>query len=63
MRVVVAVHDPPVWTMPVPHVARIGESLPGDVVVHAREPDERRREFPSADVIVTTKLTGEEFTL
>jgi phosphoglycerate dehydrogenase-like enzyme len=63
LRVVVAVHDPPVWTMPVHQVARIAESLPGDVVVHAREPDERRREFPSADVLVTTKLTGEEFTL
>ena len=63
MRVVVAVHDPPVWTMPVHHVARIATSLPDDAVVHAREPEERRREFPAADVIVTTKLTGEEFAL
>ena len=63
MRVVVAVHDPPVWTMPAEHVARIAASLPADEVVPARELDERRREFPTADVIVTTRLSGEEFTL
>lgn len=63
MRVVVAVHDPPVWTMPAGHVARIAASLPGDEVVHARELDERRREFPTAEVIVTTRLSAEEFTL
>jgi phosphoglycerate dehydrogenase-like enzyme len=60
---VVAVHDPPVWTMPAEHVARIAASLPGDEVVHAREPDERRREFPAAEVIVTTRLSGGEFAL
>jgi phosphoglycerate dehydrogenase-like enzyme len=60
---VVAVHDPPVWTMPLEHIARIAASLPGDEVVHAREPDERRREFPAAEVIVTTRLSAEEFAL
>jgi phosphoglycerate dehydrogenase-like enzyme len=63
VRVVVAVHDPPVWTLPEAQVARIAARLPDDEVVGAREPDERRREFPSADVIVTTKLKGEEFAL
>ena len=63
MRVVVAVHDPPVWTMPSSQVARIATSLPADEVVHAREPDERRREYPAADVIVTTRMSAAEFAL
>jgi phosphoglycerate dehydrogenase-like enzyme len=63
LRIVVAVHDPPVWTLPDEHVARIAARLPQDEVVGAREPDERRREFPAADVIVTTRLKGEEFAL
>ncbi|HYN07561.1 MAG TPA: D-2-hydroxyacid dehydrogenase [Vicinamibacterales bacterium] len=63
MRVVVAVHDPPVWTMPAEQVARIASRLPDDDVVGALEPDERRREFPMAEVIVTTRLKGDEFAL
>jgi phosphoglycerate dehydrogenase-like enzyme len=63
LRVVVAVHDPPVWTLPETQVSRIKASLPDDEVVGAREPDERRREFPAAEVIVTTKFNAREFEL
>jgi phosphoglycerate dehydrogenase-like enzyme len=63
VRVVVAVHDPPVWTLPDAQVSEIAARLPDDEVVGAREPEERRRAFPAADVIVTTRLKGEEFAL
>ena len=49
--------------MPASEVSRIAASLPADEVVHAREADERRREYPAADVIVTTRMSTEEFGL
>jgi phosphoglycerate dehydrogenase-like enzyme len=61
VRIVVSVHDPPVWTIPPREVRRIAESLPGDEVVDAREDADRRREFPNADVLVATRLTADEF--
>ena len=62
MRVVVAVHDPPVWTIPAEGVRRIAHALPHDEVVDARSADDRRREFRAADVLVATRISAEEFT-
>jgi len=61
MRIVVAVHDPPVWTIPEADVRRLAESLSEDVLVDARTPEDRLREFSEADVILTTRLTPQEF--
>jgi len=61
LRVVVAVHDPPVWTLPEEQVTRVKISLPDDEVVGAREAAERRREFPAADIIVTTRFSAQDF--
>jgi len=61
VRVVVAVHDPPVWTIPAEGVRRIAHALPHDEVVDARSADDRRREFPAADVLVATRISAEEF--
>ena len=61
MRVVVAIHDPPAWTIPPEEVARLAALLPDDEVRDAREADDRRREFPDADVLFATRLSAEEF--
>ncbi len=61
MRIVVSVHDPPVWTIPPREVDRLASALPDVEVVDAREADDRRREFPTADVIVATRITADEF--
>lgn len=55
-----AVHDPPAWTIPPAQVARIAAALPDDTVVDARAADDRAREFPHADIIVTTRLSPDE---
>ena len=61
MRIVVAIHDLPVWTIPPAEVARIAASLPGDEVHDARERDERRRLIPTADILFATRLHADEF--
>lgn len=61
MRVVVAIHDLPVWTIPPSEVARIAAALPGDEVIDAREPEERRAAFPAADVLFATRIRAAEF--
>jgi phosphoglycerate dehydrogenase-like enzyme len=61
VRIVISVHDPPVWTIPVRDVERVRAALPHDEVVDARTPDERRLAFPDAEVIVATRITGDEF--
>jgi phosphoglycerate dehydrogenase-like enzyme len=63
MRIVLAVHDPPVWTLPDREVARITAALPDDEVRVARSADARRHTFPDADVILTTRLTEADFAL
>jgi D-2-hydroxyacid dehydrogenase (NADP+) len=63
MRVAIAIHDLPVWSIPSAQVERIASSLPDDVVVDAREPDERRRAFADADVAFATKMSADEFAL
>ena len=60
LRIVAAVHDPPVWTMPPAEVAQLRADLPDDEVVDVRTPEERRREFPLADVLLATRLTSDE---
>jgi len=63
LHVVVSVHDPPMWTLPDREVTRIIEALPDDVVVSAREPEEKQEALAQADVLVTTRLTAEESAL
>jgi len=61
MRIVVAIHDLPVWTIPPREVARLAAALPGDEVRDAREPAERRELIPTADILFATRLSREEF--
>ncbi|HUF47451.1 MAG TPA: D-2-hydroxyacid dehydrogenase [Vicinamibacterales bacterium] len=60
MRIVLAIHDPPTWTLPTAEVARIRASLPDAEILDTRTPDERRAAFPDADVLVTTGLRRDE---
>jgi phosphoglycerate dehydrogenase-like enzyme len=61
MKIVVSIHDLPVWSIPEDEITRLVAALPDDEVVSAREPDERQRAFPSADVLFATKIRGDEF--
>jgi phosphoglycerate dehydrogenase-like enzyme len=61
MRIVLAVHDPPVWTLPDREVLRIIAALPDDEVRVARTAEARRETYPDADVIVTTRLSEADF--
>lgn len=61
MKIVVAIHDLPVWSIPDHEIARVAAALPDDEVVGAREADERRRAFPGADVLFATKIKRDEF--
>jgi len=61
MRIVVSIHDLPVWSIPDAEIDRVSAALPDDEVVSAREADARRREFPFADVLFATKIRSEEF--
>ncbi len=61
MRIVVSVHDPPVWTLPAREVTRLQASLPEDEVVDARTPEERRAAFPEAEVLVAFRIGADEF--
>ena len=63
MRVVLAVHDPPVWTLPDREIARITAALPDDEVAVARTADAKRSTFPAADVIVTTRVSDAEMAM
>jgi phosphoglycerate dehydrogenase-like enzyme len=63
MQVAVAIHDLPVWSIPPAQVARLARLLPGDQIVDARTPEERRRAFADAEVFFATKVSGEEFAL
>jgi phosphoglycerate dehydrogenase-like enzyme len=63
VRVVVSVHDPPVWSIPPEVVDRLRDSLPADEVIDARTAEERAQAFSEADVLVATRITAEEFGL
>ena len=61
MRVVLAVHEPPMWTLPQHEVARIRERLPHDEVVDARSSPDRVAAYPGAEVIVANRMNAAEF--
>jgi phosphoglycerate dehydrogenase-like enzyme len=61
VRIVVAIHDLPVWSIPPAEVARIARALPDDEVRDARGADDRRREFAGADVLFATRISADEF--
>ena len=61
MKIVVSVHDLPVWSMPDQEIDRLVATLPDDHIVNARDAASRRAAFPGADVLLTTKIRGEEF--
>jgi phosphoglycerate dehydrogenase-like enzyme len=63
MRIVIAIHDLPVWSIPPSEVDRIARALPEDEVVDAREPEARRLAYPDADVLFATRLRADEFAL
>ena len=63
MRVVLAINEPPIWTLPTAQVERITEALPDDDVIDGRDRAARGAAIVDADVILTTLLTGEEFNL
>jgi phosphoglycerate dehydrogenase-like enzyme len=63
MRIVIAIHDLPMWSIPDSEVDRITRALPEDDVVNARELDARRQVYPDAEVLFATKLRAEEFAL
>lgn len=63
MRIVVSVHDPPVWSIPHSVVDQLRSVLPGDEVVDARTTEERRQAFADAEVLVATRISAEEFGL
>ena len=60
LKIVTAVHHPPVWSLPESEARRIAAALPHHEVVDARTADDRRREFPSADVILAARMTSED---
>lgn len=61
VRVVISVHDPPVWSLPAAEARRIAATLSDADVVEAREPDARREAFPKAEVLLTARITADEF--
>lgn len=63
MRIAVAIHDLPVWTIPPSEVGRLAQLLPADEIVDAREPAERRAAFADAEVLFATKISVDEFAI
>ena len=63
MRVAVAIHDLPVWTIPPAQVDRLARLMPGDTIVDARDADARRRAFADADIAFATKMSADEFAI
>jgi phosphoglycerate dehydrogenase-like enzyme len=63
MRVAVAIHDLPVWTIPSAQVDRLAGLMPGDTITDARDPESRRRAFADADIAFATKMSADEFAI
>jgi phosphoglycerate dehydrogenase-like enzyme len=61
VRIVTAVYDSPVWSLPEGCVRRIAEALPTDEVVDARTAEDRLRAFADADVLLTSRISSAEF--
>ena len=60
MRIVAAVHDPPVWSLPAAEVQRIAAARPDDEVLDARTPEDRARLLPEADVLLAFRVSEAE---
>jgi phosphoglycerate dehydrogenase-like enzyme len=60
MRIVVAIHDRPVWAIDDDDVRRLADALPGVEVVHVRD-EAGRREIADADVLFAYRLSPAEF--
>jgi phosphoglycerate dehydrogenase-like enzyme len=63
MRILVAVFEQSFWTLPSDEVDRLRRLLPDDDVVHARTAEELAAALPDADVLLTARLSREEFAL
>lgn len=63
MRVAVAIHDLPVWTIPPAQVDRLARLMPGDMITDARDPESRRRAFADADIAFATRMSADEFAI
>jgi D-2-hydroxyacid dehydrogenase (NADP+) len=61
MRIVAAVYEQSFWSLPAEEVERLARLLPDDEIVHARSDEELARVLPAAEVLLTTRLTREEF--
>jgi phosphoglycerate dehydrogenase-like enzyme len=61
MRIVIAIHDLPVWTIPVAESHRIAAALPADDVVDVRDEAVRVDAIAAADVVFTARLRASEF--
>ena len=62
MRVVIAIHDLPVWTIPVAESRRIAAALPTDDVVDVRNEAARAPAIAAADAVFTARLSASEWT-
>ncbi len=60
MRIVVAIHDPPVWSIPPSSVRELAGALPDDEILDARDAASRRALIPTADVLFATRLRPDE---
>jgi D-2-hydroxyacid dehydrogenase (NADP+) len=60
MRIVIAIHDLPVWTIPVTESRRIAAALPADEVVDVREDEARIAALAGADVVFAARLSASE---
>src|SRR5438874_5982137 len=61
MRIVIAIHDLPAWTIPVTESRRIAASLPAQDVVDVRDEPGRASAIASADVVFAARLSASEF--
>lgn len=59
MRIVVAIHDRPVWIVPEDDVRRLAEALPDDEIVDVRD-EPGRRNIASADVLFAHRMSPAE---
>jgi phosphoglycerate dehydrogenase-like enzyme len=60
LRVVIAIHDHPVWSMPQAESRRVAGVLAADEVVDVRDEAARAPAIASADVVFTARLSMAE---
>jgi phosphoglycerate dehydrogenase-like enzyme len=61
MRIVIAIHDLPVWTIPAGESRRIAAALPDDEVIDVRDEAARSPAIATADVVFAARLSAAEF--